>query len=81
MGGAVRGHADDERQLGPFRGLELEGAELEPADEQLDERRVGAVPSGEAADVGREPWDSGRAQLYAGDDLPAQVLEGGVDVP
>src|SRR6185369_3478682 len=55
-------------------------AELEPADDQLAERRRVDVALGEPADVGGPPRDAGQADVQPGRDLPAQVLEGGVDV-
>src|SRR5215831_8850890 len=57
-----------------------EHAELEPADDQLPERRRGDVAVLEAADVSGPPRDARQADVETGGDLPAQVIEGRIDV-
>jgi hypothetical protein len=49
-----------------------EGTELEQADDQLAEIRVGRVAAVEAADVGRPPGNPGEADVQAGTDLLTQ---------
>jgi len=57
-----------------------EHAELEPADDQLAERGVVDIAVLEPPDVRRPPRDAGQADVQASGNLPAQVLEGRVDV-
>lgn len=57
-----------------------EGAELEPAHQELAEGRIARVATGEAADVGGELRDADDAHVDARGDLVPVVGEGGVDV-
>ena len=57
-----------------------EHPELEPAHDQLAERRIAQVAVLEPADVGGPPRDAGQADVEAAGDLTAQVLEGRVDI-
>ena len=48
---------------------------LEPTDQQFMERRVVNVPSLEAADIGRPPWDPRQPHIQSRGELIAKSME------